>query len=196
MIGIQSILWKFRCGSWNVTGEVHWYRSDVSIHPGVHSLLEQRHCRGPQKVPSSIPQPRYDQPPHVITDMLTQIILKEITPQKLLQCLTAFLIIKLFPTPNPGLLRCSLNAFILNLWLTYETQSLNTSPFEIQKGTLPELKKASLDPTSSKCLPDGLWAFDTQTTLRTSHGSDFTHMKPAAGWRPNHGHMIESSKSI
>lgn len=84
-------------------------------------------------------------------------------PQKLLQCLTPFIIIKLFPTPNPSLRGCTLNPFILNLWLAYQTQALNTSPIEIQKGTSPEWKKASLDPMSSKCLPDGLWALDTQT---------------------------------
>lgn len=29
-----------------------------------------------------------------------------------------------------------------------------------------------------------------------SQGSDFTQVKPAVGWRPNHGHMTESSKLI
>jgi len=80
--------------------------------------------------------------------MLAQIILKEHPvskiasyPWKLLQCLTLFIIVKLFPTPNPSLHCCTLNLCILSSWLAYQTQAQNTFPIEIQKGTSSERKK-------------------------------------------------------
>lgn len=51
---------------------------NVSIHPGIHGLLEQWCRRGPQKVPLPIPWSRQNQLSHVTPDMVAQIILKDL----------------------------------------------------------------------------------------------------------------------
>lgn len=68
---------------------------NVSIHPGIHGLLEQWCRRGPQKVPLPIPWSRQNQLSHVTPDMVAQIILKDLQhgrnywiPSEILQCLT------------------------------------------------------------------------------------------------------------
>lgn len=82
-------------------------------------------------------------------------------PQKLLQCLNSSVLIKLFPIPKPNLFCCTFNLLILSIWLAQKIKSLRVSSMEIQKGNLSEWRKASLNPVLSKCLLDGLQAFDT-----------------------------------
>lgn len=97
-------------------------------------------------------------------------------PQKLLQCLNSSVLIKLFPTSNPNLCCCTLNLFILSIWLAQKIKSLCASSMEIQKGNLSEWRKASSsdlywiyftgfsnNPVLLKCLLGGLQAFDTHT---------------------------------
>lgn len=95
-------------------------------------------------------------------------------PQNLLQCLTPLIIVNLFPKPNPSLRCCTSNPFILNLWLAYQTQALNTSPTEIQKGILPEWKKSQFG--SNVVKTSSRWPVSFWYSNRTTKTSMDLHM--------------------
>lgn len=98
---------------------------------------------------------------HGCSDHILRLLPLAKLPTSQWNCLNSSVLIKLFPIPKPNLCCCIFNLLILSIWLAQKIKSLCASSMEIQKGNLSEWRKASLDPMLSKCLLDGLQAFDT-----------------------------------
>lgn len=163
--------------------------------------------QGNSKVPSSIPRSRQDCPPYVIPDMFSQIILKDLQ-----YCQDCQLPTEITPKPH-RLYHCNyfwdltpsslLNFKSIHSQPTAGSSNSSTEYFSHwnPKRNLAWVKKKAVwiqchQNIFQMACELSILKQNLQNIHEPSQGSDFTQVKPAVGWRPNRGHMTESSKLI